>query len=189
MTKGEYIQSLRATLKRLPLEEIEDIIYDYEEHFQIGLSKGKTEEEIAKELGDPKSIAKMYNVSSKIDEAENNPSTKNFLKAVFSAMALGIFNFIIVLGPFIAIVALLIGLYGISIGFVVGGISSIFGTMLIPFSSFHVTFCVNSITSISLGIGLTALGALFFIGCIYLTKLLYKGTLNYLKWNVDIIKK
>ena len=131
MTKSEYIQSLRATLKRLPLEEIEDIIYDYEEHFQIGLSKGKTEEEIAKELGDPKSIAKMYNVSSKIDEAENNPSTKNFLKAVFSAMALGIFNFIIVLGPFIAIVALLIGLYGISIGFVVGGISSIFGTMFV----------------------------------------------------------
>ncbi|WP_234978656.1 HAAS signaling domain-containing protein [Anaerosalibacter sp. Marseille-P3206] len=189
MTKAEYIQSLRTYLKKLPPDELEDIIYDYEEHFQIGLSKEKTEEEIARELGDPRNIAKMYNVSSKIDEAEQNPSTKNILKAVFSAMALGIFNFIIVLGPFIAIVGLLIGLYGLSIGFVAGGISAIFGTMFVPFSSYQVTFGVNSITSISFGIGLTALGALFFIACIYFTKLLYKGTISYLKWNVDIIKK
>lgn len=189
MTKGEYIQTLRAVLKELPPEEIEDILYDYEEHFQIGLSKGKTEEEISKELGDPRNIAKMYKVSSKIDAAEQNPSTKNILKAIFSAMALGIFNFIIVLGPFIAIVGLLIGLYGISIGFVVGGVSAIFGTMFVPFSSYYVTFGINSITSISFGIGLTALGVLFFMACIYFTKLLYKGTLNYLKWNVDIIKK
>lgn len=189
MTRDEFIKSLKSSLKKLPPEEVEDIVYDYEEHFQIGLSKGKTEEEISKELGNPKNIAKMYNASSRIDEAEHNPSTKNIFKAIFSAMALGIFNFIIVLGPFIAIVALLIGLFAISIGFVASGISSIFGTMFIPFSSFYVTFGVNSITSISFGIGLSALGALLFIGCVYLTKLLYKGTISYLKWNVDIIKQ
>lgn len=189
MTRDEFIKNLRGSLKRLPPEEIEDIVYDYEEHFQIGLSKGKTEEEISKELGDPKVIAKMYNVSSKIDKAENNPSTKNILKAIFSAMALGIFNFIIVLGPFIAIVALLIGLYAISIVFVASGISAFFGIMFLPFTSYQVTFGINTLTSISFGIGLSVLGILLFIGCVYLTKLLYKGTISYLKWNVDIIKK
>ncbi|SHH95067.1 DUF1700 domain-containing protein [Sporanaerobacter acetigenes] len=194
MNRKEFIGTLRANLKGLPQEEIDDIIYDYEEHFRIGLSQGKFEEDIARELGDPRNIAKMYKVSSKIDEAESNPSPKNLLKAMFSAMALGIFNFIIVLGPFIVIIALLIGLYGISVGLVAGGIGAVFGTILIPlscypFSYYDVNLGVHPVTSVSLGIGLTCLGVLLFMASLYLTKLLYKGTVKYLKWNIDTIKK
>lgn len=50
MNKAEFIGNLRHELKGIPENEIDDILYDYEEHFQIGLSKGKTEEEIAMEL-------------------------------------------------------------------------------------------------------------------------------------------
>jgi len=189
MNRKEFIETLRADLKGLPQEEIDDIIYDYEEHFRIGLSQGKFEEDIARELGDPRNIAKMYKVSSKIDEAESNPSPKNLLKAMFSAMALGFFNFIIVLGPFIVIIALLIGMYGISVGLVVGGIGSIFGTILIPFSHYHVNLGFLPVTAVSLGIGLTCLGVLLFMASLYLTKLLYRGTVKYLKWNIDTIKK
>ena len=60
MNKNEYLNALRISLQSLPPEELEDILSDYEEHFNIGLSKGKSEEEISKELGNPKEISKNY---------------------------------------------------------------------------------------------------------------------------------
>ena len=189
MDRTTFIQTLRNGLHSIPEDEIKDILYDYEEHFEVGLSKGKTEQEIAKELGDPKSIAKSYRASSKIAEAENNPSPKNLFKALLAAMALGLFNLVIVLGPFLLIVGLLLGLYGISVGFIVGGIGSFFGTIATPFFPYMMNIGVHPITSISIGIGLTALGLLILIGSFHLTKLLYQGTIKYLKWNIDIIKK
>lgn len=178
MNRKEYIEKLRFYLEGLPKNEIEDIIYDYEEHFQVGLSRGKTEEEISEELGNPKNIAKMFKTSSKINDAEKNPSSKNLFKAIFSAMALGFFNFIIVLGPFVAIIAILIAIYSISLAFIVGGIKILFNNVTI-----------YPTTSISFGIGLSSLGILVFIGSVYSTKFIYKITVKYLKWNIDTITK
>jgi uncharacterized membrane protein len=185
----EFMEQLRNGLKGISEEEIEDILYDYEEHFDIGLSKGKTEEEIAKELGNPRNISKTYRASATITTAENNPSPRNLFKAILAAMALGFFNLVIVLGPFIAIVGLLFALYAISVGFIIGGVGSFFGTIAAPFLPYRINVGMHPITSISFGIGLTALGVLIMIGSFYLTKLLYQGTLKYLKWNIDIIKR
>ena len=189
MNRDEFIGILRNELSGIPKEEIEDILYDYEEHFEIGIHKGKTEEEIVKELGNPKSIAKSYRASIKITEAEKNPNATNLFKAILAAMALGFFNLVVVLAPFIVIVALLFSLYAISVGFIIGGVGSFFGTITAPFFPHRVNIGMNSIASISFGIGLTALGVLIMIGCFYLTKLLYNGTIKYLKWNIDIIKR
>jgi len=189
VNRDEFIGILRNELSGIPKEEIEDILYDYEEHFEIGIHKGKTEEEIAKELGNPKSIAKSYRASIKITEAEKNPNATNLFKAILAAMALGFFNLVVVLAPFIVIVALLFSLYAISVGFIIGGVGSFFGTITAPFFPHRVNIGMNSIASISFGIGLTALGVLIMIGCFYLTKLLYNGTIKYLKWNIDIIKR
>ncbi len=89
LNRREFIETLRNGLKELPENEIMDILYNYEEHFEIGLSKGKSEEEIAEELGEPKNIARAYIATSKISQAENNPSTKNLLRAILAAMPLG----------------------------------------------------------------------------------------------------
>jgi uncharacterized membrane protein len=189
MSRNEFLEILGGSLRGLSQQEIEDILYDYEEHFRIGMENGKTEEQIANELGDPKNIARMYKASSNINEAETNPSPKNILKAIFSAMALGIFNFVIVFGPFIGIIFLLIALYGISVGLIYGGFATAFGTIRAQFLPVEIGIGLNPVTFISLGIGMTALGILLFIGGVYLTKLIYKGTVKYLKWNLDIIKK
>lgn len=60
MNRENYLRKLRIGLESLPQEELEDILSDYEEHFDIGASKGKTEEEIAKELGNPFEVATSY---------------------------------------------------------------------------------------------------------------------------------
>lgn len=87
MNRVEFINTLKIELGNLPPSEVEDILYDYEEHFEVGLSKGKTEEEIARELGNPRSIAKSYKVNYKINNAENNPSTKSFFSNSCSSIS------------------------------------------------------------------------------------------------------
>jgi len=60
MTKKEFLDDLRKELKNNGVEEIEDIVSEYEEHFSFKLEEGFTEEEIAKNLSSPKELAKEY---------------------------------------------------------------------------------------------------------------------------------
>jgi len=189
MTRDEFITILKEELKNLPSAEVEDILYDYEEHFEVGLSKGKTEEEIAKELGNPKTIAKSYKANYRINNAENNPSTKNLFSAILAAVSLGFFNLVFVLGPFIGLVGLLVGIYSIGFGFSIGGIGLFFGTFLEPFFPKYININLHPITSLSFGIGFFALGLLILIGCFYLTKYLYQVVIRYLRWNINVITK
>ncbi len=43
MRRKEYLDRLKTYLQGLPIDEIQDILTDYEEHFDIGISKGKSE--------------------------------------------------------------------------------------------------------------------------------------------------
>ena len=58
MTKTEFLQTLERELRNLTESEREEILYDFEEHFAVGLEEGKEESEIAKDLGDPNVIVK-----------------------------------------------------------------------------------------------------------------------------------
>ena len=60
MTREDYIKALKSALLSLPASDIADICGDFEEHFSIGLSQGKTEHEISAELGDPSVVAATY---------------------------------------------------------------------------------------------------------------------------------
>lgn len=58
MTKNEYIEKLKETLVGFEKDLAREILEDYEEHFEMGMKKGKTEEQICEELGDINEIAK-----------------------------------------------------------------------------------------------------------------------------------
>ena len=141
LTKQEYLKELRKNLKGFSQDEIDDILYDYEEHFSIGLSSGKTEEEIAEDLGDPKDIADQYKKAKgnpTIEEtaryykekakektrafsksmSENSTKTDKLVQiAIFIILA-------IILSPIILSIA------GTIIGIFVGGISLIFACLI-----------------------------------------------------------
>lgn len=76
MTKNQYFKELKKKLKLYAVKESEDILKDYEEHFNEALSNGKTEEEICKTLGSPENIAKQY---SKDDNIPKKKPHKKFL--------------------------------------------------------------------------------------------------------------
>ena len=60
MNRKQWIRKLRKALKNYPSHMVDEIIEDYNEHFENGIYQGKSEEEIARELGDPKDVASEY---------------------------------------------------------------------------------------------------------------------------------
>ena len=189
MNREEYLRILKSSLYHLPTSEIEDILWDYEEHFDIGISKGKSEEEISQELGSPRDIARNYKTLYKpnlnIDNYNtnsNNDSTRKLLIGI----ALIFFNLIIVLGPYLAILGFVFSAYVSSGSFIFAGIALLFGS---PFMLFTPITSPHILTSISFGIGLICLGILGIILSIYLTKQLYKLTLRYINWNMALTTK
>ncbi len=56
MNKIEYMRLIKEGLKDIDIEVLSEIENDYNEHFLIGLEKGKTEEQICEELGSPEEL-------------------------------------------------------------------------------------------------------------------------------------
>jgi uncharacterized membrane protein len=187
MNKKEFLGRLSELIQDIPEEEKKDILFDYEEHFRIGLEKGRKEEEIAASLGDPKVIAKQSRASCILREAEKTTSASNIMRAIFAAVGLGFFNLVIVLGPAIGLLGIFVALFATSFAITVSGAAILFGTLIGPVFAWNVYIPFAAVVSIPLGIGLTALGLLSLIGIFYLTKFFYKLSISYLKMNLQII--
>lgn len=187
MNKKEFLGRLSELIKDISEEEKKDILFDYEEHFRIGLEKGRKEEEIAASLGDPKIIAKQSRASCILKEAEKTTSASNIIRAIFAAVGLGFFNLVIVLGPAIGLLGIFVALFASAFAITISGVAVLFGTLIGPVFAWNVYIPFAAVVSIPLGIGLTALGLLFLIGTFYLTKFFYKLSISYLKMNLQII--
>lgn len=56
MKKEEYLNCIEQALKAYDKDYVDEIIRDYEEHFQDALAQGKSEEEICDSLGNPEDV-------------------------------------------------------------------------------------------------------------------------------------
>ncbi|SCY31392.1 HAAS signaling domain-containing protein [Alkaliphilus peptidifermentans] len=191
MNREEFLKKLSEGLNKLPDKEKKDIIYDYEEHFDIALQEGKNQEEVSVSLGDPNVIAREFSVSYIINRAEENRSTGNIFRAVFATVSLGFFNLIFVLGPFIGLIGVLIGLFAASAALTISGVLLLVAILLYPILPWFVSvphiMISQPIGGVFLSIGIFSLGLLFLIGVSYLAIGTYKITIKYLKFNIRII--
>lgn len=194
MNKDEYIGKLTKLLRKLPKEEREDIISDYEEHFAIGMEKGRSEEEISKALGNPKTLAKQIKAEYMVKRAEDKQSAGSMFEAVLSAAGLGIFNLIFVAVPALILIAVLLTLFVLGGAMVFGGIYMTLASFLqplLPHYNFDVIadFGFLSVLGGMLGgVVLTILGVGLLAGMVYVTRWLYGLAIRYLKLNLEIIK-
>lgn len=190
MNRNEYLSALSKLLEGIPEQDKNEILYDYSEHFRIGQENGKTEEEIAQALGDVRVIARQFKADCSVRQAETNTSAGNILRAVVAACLLGFFNLVIVLGPFLGVVGALFGFFAASIGISAGGFGLFIGSILSPVLPMLVNLGgFDPVAAAFFAAGLMCLGVLFFIGNCYLARLLYKGTVRYLKWNIEFIRR
>ena len=104
MTKQDYLSELRNELTKTAVADAEEILMEYEQHFQFKLADGFTEEEVAAKLGSPAQIAMQY---VGIPGEKSAKGGKKFF-LVFWLTIIGIFE-VMLYGAFLCfIVALLI---------------------------------------------------------------------------------
>jgi uncharacterized membrane protein len=188
MTKQEYLKELAIQLQRLPAQEIEEILSDYREHFDMGLRAGKTEMEIAQSLGPPRTVAQGYLVSRLFNEVHNSPSVMTRSKILLKIMALILilapFNFLVIAGPFLILFALTV--VGWAIPIAISGVSIAVLGAAITRSDFLASGLEGlSLLFMLLGtLGVAAMAAMIMI---LLSKGLTHLVASYLRWNMDFI--
>ena len=187
MNKKNFLNKLSSYLGGIPEEVKQDVISDFEEHFKEGMAEGRKEEDIAGSLGDPRALANQFKANILVSQAEKTTSPVNITRAVFATLGLGFFNLIFILGPFVAIAGVLIALFACAIAFTASGITVFFASTFGPLFPQYVSILINPAVTIFSSIGITCLGMLFFVGDIYLAKLLYRLFLRYIRFNLRII--
>lgn len=158
MNKQKFLDILAKDLKRNNVEEIDDIIEQYNEHFLRKIADGFSEDEIAMKLGKPEDISAQY--ESTKDDAKNKHADK--IPLAFGIGLADIFIvsfFVIIFGWDLALAVLSIALG--SLGFcLVFSPTLITGTSVIP----YIPYLPGAILGISL-IALGVISAVLTINC------------------------
>ena len=192
MTREKFLSDLKGALGRMSEEERREVIYDYEEHFRMGAAEGKTEDQIAQSLGNPRVIGKSYAIDALLEEPKEGGELKaaSILRAVFASISLTFFNVIFILGPFLGLVGVLIGLWataaalGLSaVGVFLAPIAALVAPGSFTLAGYQAGFLVFA------GVGVAGLGVLACIGMWKLTRLFMTGTAAYLKFNARIVTR
>ncbi|OPX64025.1 MULTISPECIES: HAAS signaling domain-containing protein [unclassified Methanoregula] len=184
----EFIRILRTRLEgTLPKEELDDILSDYSEHFSIGKTNGRTDEELWKSLGSPEDVAREIRVMHLVKKAEDNRSCTNIVHAVVATLGLGLFNLVFVLVPFILLVVMLAVIFLVGVMITFGGVTGVIWSLLQIAGISAYSIWYSPLAGIFISIGMTTTGLLVIIGNYYLGRFFYHVCIRYLKWNIRVI--
>jgi uncharacterized membrane protein len=202
MSKTDYFKELTYRLRGLPERERQNILSVYEELFQKAIENGKREEDIADSLGYPR-IPQWEGPR----ETPGTPPAPNFrsepapehrpyampyaspypsksesgFKAIIASIALGFFNLVFILGPFIGICGIILSLYATSVALLITPILSIIGNGLSNSPSDWLLLGFSMMAMFGLGILLSAF-------TVWFSKLFFKLTGKYVRFNIKIIR-
>ena len=171
MNKTEYLQALEKELTKNKITDLQDILFEYEQHIDMRLAEGYTETEITLMLGKPEFIAEKY--IEKSDEKQAGNSVK-----AIKATAFVFVDFIAVL-VFIMLYAWVIVMGALSITFFA---LAFFLTTGIRFNELIIPY-MPALCGILLGITMLLLGVLTVLGTIYSHIYTIRIIKVYLRWH------
>lgn len=122
MNKQDYLDALRRALAGLPPDLVAKTLDYYEQTFIEGAAAGRSEHEIADDLGDPKKIALTLRSSTHRQAFDQKKTPVNLLRLLVSLVGLAIFNLFMVV-PAAVYAALLATLYAVGLSFYLAGIA------------------------------------------------------------------
>ncbi len=122
MSKNEYLDALMKALAGLPPDVAAKTMAFYEQRFIDSLAAGKTEDEIAAELDEPRKIAMTLRANAHRSAFEQKRNPANLARMLFSLFGLGIFNLFMVV-PAAVFSALLVSVYASAFALYVSGIA------------------------------------------------------------------
>lgn len=177
MTRNEFIKRLKAGLKGMPQDEIDDMVADYEEHFDAGLAEGRSEEEVAAALGNPSRLARELRFEAGYRNWEAGRSPSSAWAAIIAFMGLATIDILILLPIVLPIIGVVVGLFVAVIAiFISGGFALIVG----PFSGFPGGWLVAILAGLGLMSAAVAAGALLTLVSIWIVNaLMWFGRLHY----------
>jgi uncharacterized membrane protein len=188
MNREQFLARLGRALGGMSAAEKREILADYEEHFRSGLAEGRSEEEIARALGNPAALGGSYRVESLTDASRQGWGAANVTRAVFASLSLGLFNAIIVLGPFVGLLGVLAGLWAAAGSIAVAGAACMLGAIVGPFLPYLAGVTVwEALFVFFAGVALAALGLLAVLGMVALTRWFTVLVARYVRFNARII--
>jgi uncharacterized membrane protein len=165
MTRAEFIDRLKEGLVGLPTTTANDIIADYQTHFDDGIAAGRTEAEVASALGDPVRLARELKAEAGIQRwhQEKNPSAA--AGAVFAVLGLGAIDILILLPILMTVISVLFGFFMAAVGLFIGG-----GAVMVagPIVGFPGGVLTAILAGVGMMAGAAAIGALTAIATILL---------------------
>ncbi|HOQ08535.1 MAG TPA: DUF1700 domain-containing protein [Syntrophomonadaceae bacterium] len=195
MNQQEFLQALELELDKishLDKSQKVEILDAHRELFRLGMEQSRTEEEIAASLGTPQAIARYYQAHQLITLAELEASFLNLFRAIKAVLKLGIANLVLVLGPVLGVAGAMTALLAAGLVVSCSGLFLLIGVIanliqpgIVHISDLWYSDSLTAAATISMSIGLAALGMLFLIGDYYLWRILYRGTLRYLRLRLN----
>lgn len=195
VNKADYFRELAYRLRGLPERERQNILQVYEELFQKAIENGKNEEEIAESLGYPRIPNWEASTNVHVQPPVHSYQQVNHVQAPYAypaksesgikklviAIALAFFNLTFILGPFFGICGAFIGLYASSFALLVSPLLLLAGNNW-GFESGDLLFNIFAM------LAAFGLGILLSMATIALTKLFFRLTRAYVRFNVKLIK-
>ena len=107
MKRSDFLHILRDGLAGLPGEDIDDILADYTAHFEEARASGRTEDQVASALGDPRRLARELRAETGLRRWENHHSLRNSTAALLALGGLAVVDIILLL-PLLLVVILIL---------------------------------------------------------------------------------
>lgn len=180
MNKKQFLAILRDQLSPLGETERRELLQDFEEHFTTGLGMGKTEEEIALDLGDPIDLAqeilgeRFEYVNMSPPHVQGRASTPKFLLFI----SLVFFNLLLAFPFGLAAWAICFSLGIASLTLLASPI------MLVADILFNQSFALSKVFMVMLCLGL---GIFMGLGVQFMWHALKKATKQYISWNLKMM--
>lgn len=181
MTKREFLNRLYNHLNGLDKNEIDSIMYDYEEHFEMATQDGKSEAQIAQELGAPERIAKEIKTTTIVKKAEVSPTSNNVMQAVMATLGLSILNLFFIIPVIFTYIGVLISIIAMSFSF-----------LLTPLF-LSLDYFINGVDAINtfeifMTVALFGIGIMLIPIIKWIIKLSNQLLITYARWNINTVK-
>ena len=152
MNRDAFLCILSDGLEGLPAHEVDDILADYVAYFDEARASGRSEEEVAAALGDPRRLARELRAESGLRRWENHRSLGNSATVLLAIGGLAAVDILFLL-PLLFGVMLAMFVMGLAI-FVLGIVG--IGLLLSLFKIGHFTSIAAMVLRGAAGIGLIA---------------------------------
>ena len=189
MNRQDYLAALEKALKSAGMRDYEDIIEEYSEHFDMKISDGYGEEEIAARLATPEEIAGQFKEIGSQADSKKRSSGGSIIGRVFKDI--GVITQDLVMVPnFIALYSWVFALAVSAIAIFASGITLITRLDKLPFISPYVHMpSMPFICALLLGVALIALSVLCAIATEHSRLGTNQAIRKYIRWHKNVMSK